>query len=153
MIQRLKQFFEARLLITDTSSEADIDHRLKLASAAMMLEMIHVDGDLDESEDQKLREILQQEFSLSDEETQTLLELAHEEKLDAIDYYRFTSLINQHYSQQQKIQLVEQLWQLAFADGTLDRFEEHLIRKLAELLHVPHSAFIQSKHRAADSTS
>lgn len=148
MILRIKKFFETHLLVTETSTEADIEHRLKLASAALMLEMIHVDGDLHHAEEQKTREMLQREFILSDEETDILLSLAHEEKMDATDYYRFTSLINQHYSQQQKIQLVEQLWQLAYADGTVDRFEEHLVRKLAELLHIPHADFIQSKHRA-----
>lgn len=151
MILRIKQFFETRLLITAASSPADIEHRLKLASAVLMLEMIHVDGDLHQNEDQKIRELLQHEFSVSDEETDELLSLAHEEKMDAVDYYRFTSLINEHYSQQQKIQLVEQLWQLAYADGTVDRFEEHLVRKLAELLHVSHSDFIQSKLKAVNS--
>lgn len=150
MILRLKQFFESRLLITENSDQSDIEHRLKLASATLMLEMIHVDGDFHETEQQKMRELLKQEFAITEAETEELLMLAHEEKMDATDYYRFTTLINQHYSQQQKRQLVEQLWHIAYADGTLDRFEEHLVRKLADLLHIPHSAFIQSKHRAAD---
>lgn len=152
MILRIKQFFETRLLITTTTNPADIEHRLKLASAVLMLEMIHVDGDLHQNEDQKIRQLLQHEFSVTDEETDELLSLAHEEKMDAVDYYRFTSLINEHYSQPQKIQLVEQLWRLAYADGTVDRFEEHLVRKLAELLHVSHSDFIQSKHRAGENS-
>lgn len=152
MILRIKHFFETHLLINETSSEADIEHRLKLASAALMLEMIHVDGDSHEAEEQTIRQLLQNEYAVTDEETDELLAMAHEEKMDATDYYRFTSLINRHYSQQQKIQLVEQLWHLACADGNIDRFEEHLVRKLAELLHVPHSAFILSKHKAVENS-
>ena len=87
---------------------------------------------------------------MTDDELEILLKLALEEKHAAIDYHQFTSLINQHYSQEQKIKLIEMLWQLAYADHTIDKFEEHLIRKLAELLHVPHKHFIQAKHSAKD---
>ncbi len=117
----------------------------------LMLEMIHVDENADEAEEKVIRRILQQQFCLSKDETEELLELAHEKKLDATSYYKFTSIINENYSQDQKIKLVEQLWEIAYADKTIDRFEEHLVRKLAELLHVPHKHFMQAKHRAGES--
>ena len=148
MITRIKKFFETRLLITATSTQEDIEHKLKLTCAILMLEMIHVDEHVDDSEENTVRDILQQQFDLTTNETEELLELAHVEKMDATDYYKFTSLINEHYTQEQKIKLVEQLWQIAYADNVVDRFEEHLVRKLAELLHVPHKHFIQAKHRA-----
>jgi uncharacterized tellurite resistance protein B-like protein len=147
MIIRIKQFFETRLVITAGTTPEEIEHKLKLTSAILMLEMIHVDEHAHEDEERAIRKILQQQFDLSKEETEELLELAHEEKMDATDYYRFTSLINENYSQEQKIKLVEQLWEIAYADKVIDRFEEHLVRKLAELLHVPHKHFIQAKHR------
>ena len=150
MMIRIKQFFEARLIITETSTQADIEHKLKLTCAMLMLEMIHVDEHAHEAEEEVIRKILQQQFDLSKDETEELIELAHEEKLDATDYYKFTSLINNNYSQEQKIRLVEQLWKIAYADKVIDRFEEHLVRKLAELLHVPHKHFIQAKHRAGE---
>jgi uncharacterized tellurite resistance protein B-like protein len=152
MILRIKQFFESRLLISETTSQTDIDHKLKLCCAALMLDVMHVDGVTHGNELEKIRHALQQQFGINKNEIEELLAIAHEEKSSAADYYRFTSLINQHYSQEQKIFLVQQLWHIAYADNNLDKFEEHLIRKLAELLHVPHRHFIQTKHRAEDNT-
>ena len=150
MILRIKQFFESHLIITSTSTVEDVDHKLKLTCAILMLEMMHVDEHIDKTEEEIIKNNLQQQFSLTESETDELLTLAHEEKMDATDYYKFTSLINEHYSQEQKVKLVEQLWQVAYADNVIDRFEEHLVRKLAELLHVPHKHFIQAKHRASE---
>ena len=151
MILRIKKFFESRLIISETTSQNDIDHKLKLSCAVLMLEMVHVDDDLHKNEAQKIRHLLQRQFDINGSETEELLAIAHEEKISATDYYQFTTLINRHYSQEQKIYLVEQLWHIAYADDSIDKFEEHLVRRLAELLHVPHRHFIQSKHRAADS--
>lgn len=148
MIQRIKQFFESQLLIGQTEAENEIEHKLKLCCAVLMVEMLHVDDIIHDHETQKIRHALQQQFDLSDAETEELLALAHDEKNNLADYYQFTSLINQHYSQSQKIFLVQQLWHIAYADHHLDKHEEHLIRKLADLLHVPHRHFIQTKHRA-----
>jgi uncharacterized tellurite resistance protein B-like protein len=152
MIIRIKQFFEARLIVTQTTSQEDIEHKLTLTCAILMLEMIHIDEHADEAEEKEIRNILQQQFSLNDNDIEELLALALEKKHAAIDYHQFTTLINQYYSQEQKIQLVEKLWQLAYADKVIDKFEEHLVRKLAELLHVPHRHFIQAKHNAEDKT-
>lgn len=151
MILRIKKFFESRLIISETTSQNDIDHKLKLSCAVLMLEMVHVDNELHENEAQKIRHLLQRQFDINVSETEELLAIAHEEKISATDYYQFTTLINRHYSQEQKIYLVEQLWHIAYADDSIDKFEEHLVRRLAELLHIPHRHFMQSKHRAADS--
>ena len=152
MILRIKQFFESRLLISATVSQDDIDHKLKLGCAVLMFEMVHVDNEIHYNEEKKIRHALEQQFNITDAEIEELLSIAHEKKNSTADYYQFTSMINQHYSQEQKIFLVEQLWHIAYADNVLDKFEEHLVRKLAELLHVPHRHFIQSKHRAENSS-
>ena len=148
MILRVKQFFESRLLIKETTSQDEVGRKLKLGCAVLMFEMVHVDGVIHDNEAKKIRHSLQQQFDISETETEELLTIAHEEKNNTADYYRFTSLINQHYSQEQKIFLVQQLWHIAYADNNLDKFEEHLVRKLAELLHVPHRHFMQTKHSA-----
>ncbi len=150
MIIRIKQYFESHLSISQTQDDADVEHQLRLACATLMVEMVFVDGSLHETEENKLRHMIQKHFDISEQETSELLAIAHEEKHAATDYYQFTSLINRHYTQEQKTRLVEQLWTLAYADNEIDRFEEHLVRKLAELLHVPHSAFIRAKHNAVD---
>lgn len=150
MLTRLQKFFE-QYLGQETESTIPLERRLQMASAALMVEMLHVDEQVTAEEDEKLRQLLRQRFNLDNSEIESLIDLAHNEKHDATDYYQFTSLLNTHYSQQQKIDLVEDLWQLAYADHELDKYEEHLIRRLAELLHVPHHDFIRTKHQVLKS--
>lgn len=112
---------------------------------------MHVDYNADPHEEEKIRSLLKNKFELSAEELEELLTLATEKKHEAADYYQFTSLINSHFTQEQKISLIEIMWEVAYADQAVDKYEEHLIRKIAELLHVPHMHFIQARHRADNS--
>jgi uncharacterized tellurite resistance protein B-like protein len=88
-------------------------------------------------------------MGLSGETVAELLRCAERERADSTDYYQFTSLINGEYDGARKAELIELMWRIAYADDALHRYEEHLIRKIAELLYVPHSAFIAAKHRAS----
>jgi len=148
---KLKLFIEHHFSST-TEDESTIEHELQLACAALMLEMIRVDDVIDEDEEEKLLRIIKTQCDLSQEETNELIELARDKVHDATDYYQFTSLLNKHYTQQQKQQLIKHLWDLALADNVIDKYEEHLVRNLAELLHVPHSAFIKMKLKAQESS-
>jgi uncharacterized tellurite resistance protein B-like protein len=151
MITSLKAFIDRYFV--EPSADPDPEHNLQIASAALMVEMMFADHACTPAEEQVLHELLAAHFELSTEETTGLLQLAHQEKHAATDYFQFTSLLNQHYSQQQKIELVEFLWEIAYADNELDKLEEHLIRRLADLLHVPHADFMQAKHRAMQARS
>ncbi len=146
MLTKLQQFFN-QYLSEDTKETIPLERRLQMATAALMVEMLHVDEQVTTEEDEKLQHILKQRFQLDTSEIEILIDLAHSEKHAATDYYAFTSLLNRHYTQQQKIKLVEDLWQLAYADKHLDKYEEHLLRRLADLLHVPHQDFIRTKHK------
>lgn len=146
MLTKLQKFFD-QYLSNNTSDETPLEHKLQLASAALMVEMLHADDEISTSEEEKLQGILTQRFEISNAEIKSLIDLAHAEKHEATDYFAFTSLLNEHYSQQQKITLVEDLWQLAYADNELDKYEEHLLRRLADLLHVPHQDFMRTKHK------
>ena len=86
-------------------------------------------------------------FGLSEREAKALIELAATEHAESIDYFQFTSLINQYYNPLQKIKIVEELWRVAYADNELHKYEEHVIRRLADLIHVSHKDFIAAKHR------
>jgi uncharacterized tellurite resistance protein B-like protein len=94
-----------------------------------------------------MRRALQRRFSLSSAETEELAKLAEQEAGDAVSLYQFTALINRHFAASDKVRVIEMLWQVAYADGKLDRYEEALVRKIAELIHVPHRDFIQAKLR------
>jgi len=151
MLTKLQKFFD-QYLSKDTESKIPLERRLQMATAALMIEMLHVDEHVTADEEIKLHNILKQRFKLSNDEIDILIDLANAEKREATDYYTFTSLINEHYTQQQKIKLVEDLWRLAYADSELDKYEEHLLRRLSELLHVPHQDFIRTKLKTVKNT-
>ncbi len=146
MISKIQAFFKQYLSETSTET-APLEHRLQLACAALMVEVMHADDTVSTLEKNKIQRLLERKFQLSEKEISSLLELAEEEKHDATDYFEFTSLLNRHFTREQKITLIEDLWALAFVDKELDKYEEHLIRRLADLLHVPHSEFIKTKNR------
>ncbi len=84
-------------------------------------------------------------------EVAELLELAEAERVESTDYFQFTSLINGVYTPEKKVELVELLWRIAYANESLHSHEEYLARKVADLLYVPHGAFIAAKYRAGRS--
>lgn len=149
MIFKIKQFFERHFIDASAVASEDIESRLQLASAALMIEVLHADHSLEQSELDSLRSVLQDSFAIDEAHANELILLAEAERTEATDYYQFTSLINEFYTQQEKRDLVTRLWQMAYADNRIHKFEEHLVRRLADLMHVPHSAFIQSKHKAS----
>ena len=147
MLKAIKQFFEESI---SPDTQDDVEHRLKLATAALFIEMMQQDGKKTESEEKKVKEVLQTKFTLSETETHQLFDLAHAEARDAVDFHQFTSLINEHFSTAKKIKIVEYLWAVAYADNQLDSYEEHMVRRIADLIYVPHQDFIKAKHKVLD---
>ena len=116
MLKAIKQFFEESISpAIKNDNRDDIEHRLKLATAALFIEMMQQDGKKTDSEEMKVKEVLQTKFALSEKETHELFELAHEEARDAVDFHQFTSLIHEHFSQDKKIKIVEYLCSLLFS--------------------------------------
>lgn len=146
MLNRIKQFFDQHLAAEPMAR--DQGQALRLAIGALLLEMTHIDSERWPQECEAVRNALQTGFDLGEGAANELIELAEAERKQSIDYFQFTSLINSAYSQQQRVQLVETLWRIAYADAALHKYEEHLVRRIADLLYVPHSAFIAAKHRA-----
>jgi len=122
---------------------------MRCASAALMLEMTRTEAEPSAALGRELvATLVREDFDLSAEEAEALLSCADAERRDATDYFQFTRLINDHFSAEEKISLIESLWRVAYADQRLSSLEEHLVRKVAELIYVPHAAFISAKHRA-----
>jgi len=151
MISRLKIFFEQRLIITKVESEQDIEQRLQLASAVLLLDVAQADRDYSEQERTKIQQAIASKFCLADEDIQQLMDIADEKSLQATDYHQFTSLLNKEFSNQQKIRLIELMWQVAYADGELDPYEDHFIRKISDLLYLRHSELLAARERAKNS--
>lgn len=151
MLKAITSFFENHF-----SEEDDEDHhsahKLRLASAALMIELSKSDQEIDKTETAKLVQILKERFELEQEDLDELITLAEEDVREATSLYQFTSLMNEHFNYGEKVQLVMNMWEVAFADGKIDRYEEHLIRKVAELLYLDHKDFILSKQRAREAS-
>ena len=125
-------------------------HDIQHAAAALMVEVMVADHDWDDMEVEKIHELLIGNLNLTQAESQDILEEAANKQQSANDLYQFTSVVNEHYDNDQKFELLKQLWMVAYADAQVDRYEEHMIRKLADLLHLPHSQFIRAKILARD---
>lgn len=150
MLSAIRSFFEARLAAPEDEERTESVQRTRLACAALLMEVINSDHELDERERERFLDVLRDSFDLAGEDLRTLAELAEQEARDATSLYEFTRLINDAYDYGRKTELVENMWRLAFSDERLHRYEDHLIRKVADLLHVPHSDFIRAKLKARD---
>jgi len=143
MLTSIKQFFNSYLQ-TDNGCLAD-EKTLQLATAALLIELTKADFEFSKEERAAVIEALRNTFELDAVALDTLLKLADEEVKQASSLYQFTRLVNDHYEYDEKLRLIESMWQIAFADGDLDKYEEHLIRKVAELTYVAHNDFIRLK--------
>ncbi len=146
MLKAIKIFFD-HLSEKTEQSEADKQHAIHLAVAVLLVEMMRIDGHINDDEKCTLKESLDKKFDLTDIEKEELMFLANQELDHSIDYYQFTSVINQNFDKHRKIEMIEELWRVAFADGKLDSHEEHYIRKVNALIHVSHKDFMNAKHR------
>lgn len=145
MLTQIRLFFDEHLKLP--APEEITAEQLQIASAALLLEMVTMDDKIEAIEKEAVLSLVQQRFSLTPEQASTLSHLAEQQRKEAVDYYQFTSLINKSYSLDQKIELIESLWEVAFVDGDLDMHEEYLVRKIADLLYVPHVSLMKTKHR------
>jgi len=149
MIDALKQLFLSRVRPeAEAPSEEGREHALRLAAAALLFEVGRADGTVKDEERTVMRAGVQSTLGLSAAETEELLGLAEQESRSAVSLYEFTRVLDQEFSLEQKKRVVELLWLVAFADSEKDPLEEHLVRKIAGLLHVPHPDFIDAKIRA-----
>ena len=124
--------------------------RLQLATAVLMVEVMRSDANVSPAERDQTLATLRQRFALNDDALTQLIAQAEQTAKSANDYFRFTSAMNDEFTQPEKIQVVEYMWQVAYADGTLDANENHLISKVAGLLHVTHGEYIAAKMRAKE---
>jgi len=150
MFSTLKDLFDSFTQPTPSQSPSGRAHTVQLAAAVLLVEVVRAEAAVDEAERATMVTALRSKFGLSDDELERLLELAVTTSKTAYDYQRFTSSLNDHFTQEQKIQLVEAMWQVAYADAHIDANENHTISKVAGLLHVTHGEYIAAKMRARE---
>lgn len=145
MIDRIKSFFAKNVLEPEETVASD-----QLAAAALLVEVMVIDGNLDEQELASISQTLCDILSLEAQQVDELLRLSREEVAEATSLYQFTREINQHFELDKKMDLMTALWRVAYADGHLDKHEEGIIRRIADLLHIRHNEYIRCKLAARD---
>ena len=146
MIESIKSFFENKLTKKEEEeAPSSAMSRVDLTCAALLVEVMNSDHELDEREHQEFMAVLQQSYNIAESDLEELTQLAKDEAFEATSLYEFTKLINASYDYQQKVDLIENMWRIAFSDKRLDKYEDHLIRKVSELIYVSHSDFIKTK--------
>lgn len=139
-------------LLSGISGAARIDshpeHTLQLATAVLLIEVMRADTSCTEQEQNAILSILKERFLLTDTEVANLSDLGHKTVKNANDFQQFTSLINRELELGEKIRIIEYMWQVAYADNHISAHENHLMRKMADLLYISHGDYIAAKMRA-----
>lgn len=139
----LKKLFERAFVSASSERDADVD--APLAAAVLLVEIAQADQDLADSERRMLAQGVQTVFALQPSAALELIARAEQEQARCISMQPYVSAVNQHCSREQKLHLLEALWAVAWADGRLDAQEEHMMRRIADLLFLSHAEFIQAK--------
>jgi uncharacterized tellurite resistance protein B-like protein len=145
VLNKLSRFIERHLQPAGGVSPTLSDHQKQLAIAALLIEVAMADHQFSEVELHNLGAILERKFSLSSDELAELINLAKHEANHATSLHQFTQLINQYCSTEEKFKLMKAMWEMAYADGDLNKYEDYIIRKVADLIYVPHTEFIRAK--------
>ena len=143
----LIKIFQSRVSLLP---QVDLDHALRVATATLLIEISRADFHEQESEIEMMRQLLLEQFELDDWELDELMQQARVRADKIVSLQHITRLLNEQLDQEMKIRVVEMMWQVVYADGVKDHYEEHLIRQVAELLYVSHAAFIQARHKAEE---
>ena len=142
MVGKLKNLLRG---VIEPAADASDAHDLELACVVLLTEMARSDYAESEVEQRKIEHLLAERFELSADERRQLLERAAHHADRAVSLHEFTAVLKDGLSEEERGDIVEMLWQVVYADGEVDRYEEHLLRRISDLLYVPHGEFIRRK--------
>ena len=135
-----------------SDASADREERTKIAASVILLEAAYADYECSPEELDHVIATLRTNFNLSRSHAEDLVELAHRERSQAVDLFEFTNHINDAFSKQEKKEVLEAVWRVIFLDGTLEKHEDHFVRKLTHLLRLSHQEMIEAKLKAREQT-
>ena len=144
MIKKIKD-----LLSNFSNQEEEIEDEkissLDKACSALLIEVAYADKVFDESEINSLKDSLKETYNIDEEIINELISDAKKTVDESTSLYEYTRVVNDEFNYSDKLELLSRIWKLAFADGNLDKYEDHLIRKISDLIHISHSDFIKIK--------
>jgi uncharacterized tellurite resistance protein B-like protein len=150
MLKTLKDLFDKLLAPAGNATPERAEHTLQLATAVLLVEVMRADAEIGPQERHAVTVALCTKFNLAPDEAARLAELADQAAREATDFFAFTSKINEAFDMPQKIRITEHMWRVAYADGVLSAHENHVMRRLSDLLHIPHGAYVAAKMRARE---
>ncbi len=153
MLKTLRDMFDSLLPPQRGETPERAEHTLQLATAVLLVEVMRADAEIGPRERDAVIAALSGKFKLTPDEAARLTELAHLTAREATDFFSFTSKINEAFGMEQKIGITEHMWRVAYADGVLSAHENHVMRRVSDLLHVPHGAYVAAKMRARDAST
>jgi len=145
MINSLKRFFNPPATSSAVDPGRDTEHDVRIATCALFLEMARIDEKFTEEEMDTVLSIMQEKYGLSREHTDALVAEADKELEESVDLWQFASLINENYSMDEKIEIIETLWRMVYVDGKMDEYEHYLMNKLKNLLRLSQDQLIDAK--------
>ena len=145
MLTKIKDFFNNNASLSADNNSDKKETKIQVAACALLLEMASIDDEFSETERKGIVAILEKEFGLADKMAKEVMVLAELELKENVDVWQFTSLINQNYSPDEKMQLIELVWKVVYADGHLDKHEDYLVKKLSRMLTLSHKEMIDAK--------
>ena len=145
MLNSLKRFFSRPATGGAVDSGRDTEHDVRIATCALFLEMARIDEKFTAEEMDTVLSIMKEKYGLSQEHADALIAEADKELEESVDLWQFARLINENYSTEEKIEIIETLWRIIYVDGKLDKYEDHLIHKLSNLLRLSHDQLIHAK--------
>lgn len=133
------------LSVESVQGEFERFDRIQIASCVILLEVAKFDFDFSSIEKETTKAILKNEFAIPEDAIEDLMKISEEKREDSVDLWEFTNVINQNFSREEKIKIIEAAWKIIYADDKLDKYENHYVHVLADLLRLRHDELIDAK--------
>ena len=152
MLVTLKRFFNKDSENGSKPNDQKTDHDVRVATCALLVEIARIDQEFTQEEMETVLSILKERYGLSEEYADALVVEAEKELEESVDLWQFAKLINENYSNAEKIEIVETLWRIVYVDGKMDKYEHYLMNKLKNLLRLSHNQLIDAKLKVKNSS-
>ena len=145
MFDIVKRFFNKATAEFSKDTNQNTAHDIRVATCALFVEIALIDEKFTDVEMKIILSILKEKYGLSQEHADALIAEAEKQLEESVDLWQFAKLINENYSNEEKIEIIETLWRIVYVDGKMDRYEHYLMNKLQNLLRLSHDQLIAAK--------
>ena len=145
MLDIVKRFFNKATAEVSKDANQNTEHDICVATCALFVEIARIDEKFTDAEMETILSILKEKYGLPQDHADALIAEAEKELEKSVDLWQFTKLINENYSKEEKIEIIETLWRIVYVDGKMDQYEHYLMNKLQNLLRLTHDQLITAK--------